>query len=225
MKNKYIFIPLILITLFYSCKKDNNAVNFHENYFPLTKGKFVEYDVTYIKHNSSTLHDTSYYVLKTLVGDTIIDNQGRIARKFYRHILNTQTQLFEISDLWTAIIDGERAELVEENQRILKLVFAPTLSKEWDMNAFNVYEPLLAFYENIHKPFSIGGFDFDSTITVIQERTEVTLIDYSLKTETYAKDVGLIYKYYKDLNINDFDTLNVVGGEEIYYRLKNYGVE
>ncbi len=225
MKNKYFFILLILIAMLYSCKKDNIAVNFHENYFPLSKGKFVEYDVTYIKHNSSTLHDTSYYVLKTLIGDTVYDNQGRVAWKFYRYIYNTTSQLYEIKDLWTAIIDGKRAELVEENQRIIKLIFAPTLSKEWDMNAFNVDDPLLAFYENIHKSVSINGLDFDSTITVIQERSDVTLIDYSLKTETYAANIGLISKYYKSIKISNFDTLNVNGGEELYYKIRNYGVE
>lgn len=225
MKVKIIISSLCLIILVFSCKKEK-TVNLHEDYFPLDKGRFVEYDVTYIFHDDlAGRHDTTNYILKTVVGDTVIDNSGRIARKFYRYIFNNNIQQYKIKDLWTAIIDQGRAELVEENQRMIKMIFAPTIEKEWDINAFNGYSPLLATYENIHQPFTINGHSFDSTVTVVQEKMDVSLVEYRRKSEIYSKNVGLIYKVYKDLTITNFDTLHPKKGEELYYEVINYGKE
>jgi hypothetical protein len=220
------FVLFLSLFLLFSCKKDDEEVNLHENYYPLEIGRFVEYDVTYIYHDhNSGVHDTTKYKLKTVIGDTIIDNAGRIAHKFYRYIYNEFYEEYEVKDLWTCINDQHRLELVEENQRIIKLVFAPTLFKEWDMNAFNSFKPMLAYYENIHKPYETGAFDFDSTITVIQEKIEPNLIEYRRKTETYAANIGLVNKFYKDLTIANFDTLQPQRGEELFYQIINYGIE
>jgi hypothetical protein len=51
------------------------------------------------------------------------------------------------------------------------------------------------------------------------------LISYSKKYKVYAKNVGLFSKFYKDLKINNFDTLKVLNGVELYYTLRNYGIE
>jgi hypothetical protein len=215
-----------MLFLVISCKKKSNDVDLHENYYPLTQGLYVEYDVVEINIDAvSNVFDTLKYVLKTKIGDTIIDNSGRIARKFYRYKYDELFQEYKVKDLWTTIVDQYRAELVEENQRSIKLVFAPTLQKEWDINAFNSYQPLNAYYENIHKSVTIGNLKFDSTVTVIQEQIEPNLIEYRRKIEIYAKNVGLIKKYYKDLTISNFDTLQVKKGTEIYYTIKSFGIE
>eukprot|EP01041_Mallomonas_annulata_P026367 gene26367-47662_t len=149
-----VILSFLVIFVFVSCKKDDEVVNFHHEYFPLVKGTFVEYQVTETYYVNS-VDSSKTYKIKTVVGDTIIDNSGRVARKFYRYIFDVQEQKYVVKDLWTAIIDQERAELVEENQRMIKLVFAPTLSKEWDGNAFNVYEEAFLYYDKLHKPYKI----------------------------------------------------------------------
>lgn len=222
------YAALIALSLF-SCKKNDDTVDFHHEYFPLEEGTFVEYDVTEISHyGTPTKSDTINYRLKTVVGDTVIDNSGRIARKFYRYIFDEITQAYKVKDLWTAIIDQERAELVEENQRLIKLVFAPTSSKEWDMNAFNSYDPAYAYYDvqnkKIHVPNTYGSLSFDSTLTVIEEDSVPTAISFKNKYEVYAKGVGLVKKCYQDLVVN-FDITKPISGTEIFYTVTNYGVE
>lgn len=217
---------MVLFLIATSCKKTKTTINFHEDYFPLEDNRFVEYDVTRISHDHvAGKHETTNYVLKTIIRDTVIDNSGRIAKKFYRYIFDNIFQEYKVKDLWTAIIDEYRAELVEENERIVKLVFAPTLGKEWDINAFNSKDPLLAYYENIHKPLTVNNYHFDSTVTVVQEKMDPNLVEYRRKIEVYAKNIGLVYKFYKDLTIKDFDTLQPQKGEELYYSIKNYGIE
>lgn len=215
----------ILCLLVFSCKKEKEHVDFHHDYFPLQPGTFVEYEVTQIKHDDvSDVHDTIKFQMKTIIGDTVIDNTGRVARKFYRYVYSNSLQKYVVQDLWTAIIDQERAELVEENQRVIKLVFAPTLSKEWDMNAFNSYDPVLVYYEKIHKPFKVDELSFDSTITVEEDST-LNFIQYKRKFEVYAKGIGLIKKHYQDFTINNFDYSFPILGDELFYVIKNFGVE
>jgi hypothetical protein len=226
MTKRILYSSLIIGLIFVSCKKNEVEVDFHLDYYPMENGHFVEYDVTEIYHDeNSGIHDTANYRLKTVIGDTIIDNSGRVARKIYRYIFNEQTNEYQAKDIWTGLIDQYRFELVEENQRLIKLVFSPTLNKEWDMNAFNSFEPIYAYYENIHKPLSYGSIDFDSTITVVEEIMDANLIEYRRKIEVYAKNVGLVSKYYKDLTISDFDTLKVKRGNELFYTIVGFGVE
>ncbi|MCE3296259.1 MAG: hypothetical protein K0R65_1973 [Crocinitomicaceae bacterium] len=225
MHKNHLIFALVLFTALLSCKKEDNEVDFHHEYFPLDEGTFAEYTVTRIYHDdASDIHDTTVYTLKTVIGDTVIDNEGRVARKMERYVFNTLLQEYKIQDVWMAIIDQERAELVEENQRKIKLVFAPSLTKEWDMNAFNSYDPVILYYKNIHKPFTAGSLDFEKTVTVEEDSTK-NLIQYKRKFEVYAEGVGLVRKHYQDFSINNFNETLPVKGEEIFYTIINYGKE
>jgi hypothetical protein len=224
--SKFGFLSLLLTFAFFSCKKDQANYDLQYSYFGLKEGRYIDYDVLEIHHDatSSIPHDTTRYQLRTLIGDTIIDNEGRIARKFIRFKRNNAADSWVQTDVWTTIIADRRAELVEENQRVVKLVFEPTESKEWNINAFNSYPELNAYYRNIHEKQTINGVYFDSTLVVEQEDF-FSLIDYRRKYEVYAKNVGLLQKYYKNLVINGFDTLNVKSGDEIFYNCIGFGFQ
>jgi len=229
MKFHYLYFGLLLLGLTFvtSCKKDNDPPKFHYEYFDLTPGRYIDYDVMEVEHDITLAveHDTDRYQLRTYIGDTIIDNEGRVARKFIRYKRPDASSPWVFSDVWTTIISGNRAELVEENQRMIKLVFAPTLSKEWNINAFNMNSEVLAYYRDIHESQSIGALNFDSTLVVEIVNEEPNFIAYKRKFEVYAKHVGLVYKHYKDLSIVSFDTLNVTKGTESYYRCIGYGFQ
>ncbi len=220
---KKLFCLFAVLFFLFSCKKNKDTVDLHYDYYPLEKGTFVEYEVTHMRYN--IIKDTITYRLKTVIGDTVIDNEGRIARKFYRYIYSDIYNEWKIKDLWTTIIDQNRAELVEENQRVIKMVFAPTKEKEWDINAFNIFSPFEAYYEDIHEPFTINGKSFDKTVKVVQEFAEPNLIQYKNKYEIYAKGVGLIEKTFIDIRYNNFDSSNPTSGEQLFYKLVNYGKE
>lgn len=229
MRNYRIFICLlVLLSLAVpACKKQSPPPNFHYAYFDLTPGRYIDYDVMEIEHdiNAATQHDTNRYQLRTLIGDTVIDNEGRIARKFIRFKRPNSSSSWVQTDLWTAIIASNRAELVEENQRIIKLVFAPTISKEWNINAFNMYPEKNAYYDAIHDSKTIGLLTFDSTLVVEIADVGDNLIKRERIFEVYAKGVGLVRKYYKDISIMSFDTLNVTGGSESFYTCIGFGVQ
>jgi len=226
MARLYISLMVLLIVAVVSCKKQDPAPQFHYDYFDLTQGRYIDYEVMEINHDvdQAIEHDTSYYQLRTLIGDTAIDNQGRIARKFFRYTRPNSAGTWVLSDVWTALITENRAELIEENQRIIKLVFAPTISKEWNPNAFNIYNEMTSYYRDIHDSQTFGALFFDSALVVEQEDF-FSLVDKKRKYEVYAKGIGLVHKYYKDLIISNFDTLNIQKGQELFYTCFAYGIQ
>lgn len=207
------------------CKKDTQKVNLHTDYFDLTQGRYIIYDVMEISHSQGAAgSDTSVYQLKTVIGDTITDNAGRIARKFYRYTRDSASGVWDLKDVWTTIIADYRAELVEENQRVVKLVFAPTLEKNWDANAYNQFPKLECYYDEIHKSYTVGAHQFDSTITV-EQADELNLIQYKRKYEVYAKGIGLVKTHFRDLEINNFDVTDIDEGKELFMNFVSTGFE
>ncbi len=195
------------------------------DYFPQTQGRYVVYSVHEVVVDAQiNQKDTFDYFIKTVIGDTIIDNEGRIARKFERYKSTDAAGPWSIQDVWTSIIDGPRAELVEENNRTIKLVFAPSEDDEWDMNAYNTLDPLDCYYSGLHESYSLGGNAFSSTVTVEQEDFS-SFIDSRRKYEVYARGVGMVYKYYKDFIIINGNPNNVKKGRLLIMSAVSFGQE
>jgi hypothetical protein len=226
---KHISIILLSVLFFFinGCKKKSSEkIDMHFNYFGLIEGRYVIYDVKEMSHDVALnpQHDTISYQLKTVIGDETTDNQGLKAREFKRYKRATINDKWVISDIWTSVIDNYKAQLVEENQRVIKLIFAPTINKKWNPNSFNSLDSLQFYYTNIHIPYTLGNLAFDSTL-MVQDDDFFSLIDYKVNKEKYATNVGLISKTFKNLTIANFDTLNVKKGNEIHYKCIEYGFE
>lgn len=220
------FVCTVLLLTATCCRDKVSAPEFGFEYFGWEEGKYVTYKVTSIFHDSALVpaHDTNYYILKTVVGEISEDNLGRPARKLFRYTYDFESEELLDQRVWRGIIADSRAELIEENQRIIRLVFAITPEKTWDINAFNTREEMETSYRSIHQPLVRDNYSFDSTVTV-EYQDFFSLVDYRVKYDIYAKNVGLIQRWYKDLDIQNFDTLNIKKGRELHYRLIDYGTE
>ena len=225
LKWTYIFI---LFMSFLSCGKEDNEkpLVFFETYYPLEFGTYIDYYVQEITHDdlSSIPHDTLHYYLRTLIEDTVIDNEGRLAYKYIRKTRIDTSDVWQISDVWTTLKNENKIELTEENRRKVKLVLPPNDFTMWDANIYNSLSAVNCFYEDIHQPFSINSLSFDSTIRIQQEDV-LNLVAYKKKYEVYANHVGLVKKYFKDLVISNFDTLNITSGTELIYNCIDFGTE
>ena len=227
MTNKHYYFSILLLSIvLFSCKK-NPVPDFYHEYFGMKQGRYVIYDVIEIVHDDAlNQHDTSIYQLKTVWADIYIDNEGREAREFKRSVRPTENDPWVEQDIWTGIIDGIRAELVEENQRVVKLVFAPTLNKEWDANAYNLSGEQTCFYRDIHGDTIIDNVEYEQTLVVEQDQFN-SFIDSVHRYDMYAADIGLIFKYERDLHyqINQQSQLYLNEGTERYYRIVSTGFE
>lgn len=227
MKATFYYISFIFLFATLASCDPNPAPEFHHEYFGLEEGRYVIYDVTEMVHDDGlNLHDTTIYQLKTVWADTFVDNENRTAREFHRYVRPTENDPWVLQDIWYGIIDGIRAELVEENQRVVKLVFAPTQNKIWDANAYNQDEERLCTYRDIHGDTLIDNAAFDPTL-VVEQDPFYSLIDSVRRYEMYAKGVGLIYKYDRDLHyqINAQSQIYLNEGTEKYYRFVSTGIE
>jgi hypothetical protein len=223
------FLILITSLFFDACEKAMNKQPIQdkfESYFGLTPGRFIIYNVREISHDETAdiKHDTINYQLKTVIGDTIIDNAGRIARKYLRFKRANTTEKWVLLDVWTTLIDGNFAELVEENQRVIKMLFPVSSKTTWNQNAFNSNSSLNCSYDKVHKSLWQNGMQFDSTLRIEQENKR-NLVEYKRKYEVYGNRIGMISKNFKDLKISNFDTLNIKSGHEIIYTCTDFGIE
>lgn len=219
---------VFLGTLFFgllSCK-ESESVDFGFDYFPMEEGTFVEYEVLEVFHDVNIIpqHDTTKYRLKTKIGEEIIDNSGRPVRKFFQLKFDLQSGELINERVWTRVSDNGRGEVVEENQRMIKMVFAVKNNKEWNVNAFNDLTKQYAFYSNVDESQTINNFYFEKTAKVNYEDF-FSLVDYRKKHEVYAKGIGLVERSFKDFTIQNFDTTAIQKGTEIYYKLIDFGVE
>lgn len=219
---KHLLIVFLSLIILVACKKSEDPPYFGYEYFGLTEGRFVSYDVMEISHDG--ISDTTRYILKTVVGEDIIDNEGRTAKRLYRYAYDWQTEELFDERVWTSIIDQGRGEVVEENQRKIRMIFAISIDKTWDVNAFNPEDEQEVFYEDINKPYTINGIAIDSSVRVEYD-DNINLIEYDRKYEVYGKNIGLIHRSFKSLDISNFDTTDIQNGTEVYYTLRDYGVE
>lgn len=223
---KRLFLFVILVSSLVACKKSEvEAIDWHYDYYDLTPGRFIIYDVVEITHSQGAAgSDTNVYQLKTVIGDTITDNEGRIAREFLRYKRSNASENWVLTDLWTTIIADYKAELVEENQRVVKMVFVPTINKSWDANAKNTLGELECYYDELHNNYAVGSQLFDSTF-IVEQADDLNLIKYERKYEVYANGIGLIKKHYRDLNINNFNIEDINDGKELFMEIVSYGIE
>jgi hypothetical protein len=223
----FILSVISLTFVVYSCKKvEGDTFNFHYDYYPLEEGTFVVYEAMDIAHDRQALiqSDTNRYYLRTVIGESFVDNSGSEAHKFFRYEKLSLDDEWELKDVWTTRLYGQRIELVEENDRVVKLVFPCNEEKLWDINAYNIYDKISASYppELLHKPGVFGTFVLNSTIRVDVDKDFNLVKDINM-FEVYAKGVGLVQKHFKQNRIQNFDTLNIDYGRETHYRMIDFG--
>lgn len=211
-----------------ACKKDppNHAIIYGYEYFPTTIGAYKTYDVLEIFHDIALepQHDTIRYQIKEVLAEFLIDNEGDTAQKIKRYFRESDTSAWILQDIWTQKRTASTAEVVNENGRGIKLVFAIAYDRFWNGNALNNDAEISCYYEDIYLPFTLNETLYDSTVRVEKENF-ISFIDYRRDYEIYARDIGMIKSVYKDLEIDNSDTLDIQKGPELFYTLIDFGIE
>lgn len=218
-----LLLALVAVFVVSSCKKKDDTYDMGYAYFPLNQGHYVIYSVREVYVDQPVqIRDTFDYFLKTVIAGNITDNSGRTVQQYERYYGPSANGPWSIHDVWTAVNDGSRAELVEENNRTIKLVFAPSEDDEWNMNAYNTLDEMECYYSNINGSYTLGSQTFSATVTVEQEDFS-SYIDSRRKYEVYAKGIGLVHKYYRDFIINNGNPNSLKKGRLLEMKLVSYG--
>ncbi len=178
-------------------------------YFPLEVGKYAVYEVdsTIFDPTGDTMVFSSKTLVKEEVVDTISDNNGETLYKIERYQRKADTLPWQVSKVFTASIQDNKAILTEDNLRFIKLVFPARKNAAWNGHVhFNpslivtvAGESLEMFkgwaykIESIGEQDTVGTLTFDDVLTVREANNE-NLIELRRSNVKYAKGIGLIYR-------------------------------
>ncbi|MCC7028923.1 MAG: hypothetical protein IT257_01370 [Chitinophagaceae bacterium] len=240
MKNA-ILLLLLSATCFTACKRQvvpADDVELGKDYFPLSIGHYVEYDVdSFLYNDFQKSIDTFHFELKDVVESEFTDNSGRKSFIINRYKRQDATYPWKENLTYYATETPFNIEVVEDNLRFIKMVFPVKVNTKWDGN---IYLPATLStelkwlsgweykYVNINEPYNTGFLNFDNTVTinhvdfVVGDSLDVN--NYSERTysrERYAKNVGLISRevVYWDYQS---ETTKYRKGFVIIYRAKNH---
>lgn len=214
-KLAFIFFGVFIIA---SCseKKVDYTVPGLEEYFPVTVGKYITYrlDSTVLtQFGADTI--VRHYRVRDLVDAEITDGLGRKAYRVLRTISDSAgvTPYVNNNTFMFVPQQGDWTERVENNLRFMSLRNPISEGFTWKGNSFidalSVNSPVRYLYDwdyvyqDVGKPFTVGGHTYENTITILQRDEEFPegpfdktqpykQWDYSI--EVYAKGVGLVYK-------------------------------
>jgi len=217
--------------MFCSCKKETlvgTAADISSGYFPLRQGNWIIYNVDSVAHltddDGTDQPDTSianfHFKIKEVVDTSFIDGEGKLAYRIMRYRQTNDTLPWDFESVWVASVTGNSAQRVEDNIRYIKLSFPINIHTTWNGNAYNEFTEEEYSYTEVHAPFSLGTFHFDSTITVLQAEDNNFLTSI-YKEEKYAQNVGMIYKQKDSLAYNGIQ--QVINGFEYKETIEAYG--
>jgi hypothetical protein len=186
---------------------DNDALGL--KYYPLTKGKFIIYEVDstiYTELPKDTIIYT--YLIKEKIADSFLDNEGQPAIRLERYIKKYDANkvydsiAWTIKEVWMINANKQSIQVVEGNVRYTKLLFPIQEKISWNGNAKNTIGEWLYTYDYIEKSESIHATTFDNVLKVKQKEYR-TLISYENYQEKYAKNIGLVYREITNLLSNN----------------------
>lgn len=204
-----VFLAFAFTVFFQSCKdtKDNYNIDYSYNYYPIDSGHYVIYEVDSIlyTYNGQYTRDTARYQIKELITDTFYDGENNLCYRLETFKRYSSSAQWEVYKVWKIERTPTTLLKTEDDLKFVSLVFPPAEGEEWNGNIYlpssgiyGVFQDWNYTYSLIHKPYSINGFSFDSTLTV-EEIDDESLIEKRLRKQVYAAGVGMIYREWEVL--------------------------
>jgi len=219
---------ILLVAVIFSCKKSETPViDFGYDYYPVTIGSWISWDVDSIGHQPGNFADTFQYQIKELIESAFIDYAGRQAYRIERFYRNNASENWWLKDVWMVVFTATKAEKVEENVRYVRLVFPVRENQFWDGNALNTQNVWNYSYTSIGNSYAVGSGVFAEAAEVFQEGYN-NLIEKQQGTEVYARGIGLVYKSVVDISTQFQYSINptapnINGGYELTMTYLDHG--
>ena len=223
---KYLFFSfIVLVSFFFSCKKDEviHTEGPYYHYAPTDTGRWILYDVDSTFYSVFTNPRATRYKFQILerIDSTYIDSQGRPTQRLERFRRDSSGGPWhqEVT-VWTSTLTLQRYERVEDNVRYVKLGFPIRANATWDGNDFNVQPEDIYEYDDVHVEYMLGTFNFDSTL-IVKRGNPPNFIERKNGIEIFANHVGMIYKEFYNLDIQQFTDTS---GTTYFYTMVGYGL-
>ena len=212
--HRYVILNLLVILLIMSCKKESTKLIYDDagDYLPLIPGKYIIYQVDSIVYlNLGTQKEVRSSVIQEKVDTSEFDQLGRKSFRIVQLTRNTNdTNKWTFTGAYRVTPVSGKIEVVQQNQRFIKLVSPIIQNYKWRGNAFiNTTSSLeLAYLDNWEYTYEETGsnqtfnnINYKDCINVLQNNDTIGNpgnknffwgINYS--REIYARNIGLVYK-------------------------------
>ena len=212
---KNILLPLLILLLFTSCKKESEIFETAalSDYYPLQVGKYISYNLdSTIFVNFGKDRKVVSYQVKDVVDAEITDNLGRPSYRIIRFSRKNAGDAWLANNTFVVTRTDKSLEVVENNLRFIKLTSPVKADNSWRGNSYidtytsgndmRYLDNWDYIYDSVSMPLNVQSFNFENTIKVFQRDEEigdpqVSGTGYAEKTfsmEKYAKEVGLVYR-------------------------------
>lgn len=185
----------IIVTILSSCNEsqiiDPSTLGY--DYFPAEVGQYRIYDVEEIQFRI-TGFDTTIYQLRETIFDSIVslDQTTFLVR---RDIRMTDLDEWESDSIWTITPTDLYVAVAENNIPFIKMTFPVRLGAEWDGNSLNARGSQTYYYQSVtESPFV--EVSVEDQIRVILEDIPDNTTGIDLRSEVYARGIGLVEKDY-----------------------------
>ncbi len=215
---------LVLGVTIISCKKTiSYPGNVLTNYYmPLQVGKYITYRMDSLNFYFYGQNDTiTSYLAKDSVEQKTVDGTGATVWLVTRYLSDTTGSFWSPSLTYVVSPSSAAIDVTEDNLRFIKLGVPMDQGFSWTGNTYlpyNPYQDLFSYsdyinltlsdwnyvYTEVNQPFTVAnGMTFDSATTILQiaDSSNVPITNpnaFASNTywsETYAKHIGMIYRY------------------------------
>lgn len=186
------------------CNKfiEPETVDFGYKYYPIEIGQYRTYYTQVINYNLTGSVDTTDYLTKELVEDTVRYSDGSLKYVLGRYSKELDEVDWHKDSLWAVFTNYTNVVVSEGNVDYIKLSFPVEESLEWDGNALNAEDKEIYKLSNLRQPYSYDTLNYENTLTVVQadllDPIKISNDDYRI--EVFALDVGLVYKLKKKID-------------------------
>ena len=226
--NRLILISIVISFITASaCKKENNTTveDFGYSYYPYQQGSFVEYEVDELIYDDffePVKIDTLHYFVREVLDSNFEDNTNRPSVRISRYRREQDTSIWQLTDVWYATKTAKRLEVVEENQRIIKLAFPLRLGNTWDGNALNINNSTNFRVTKLDQQEAINNITLGEIVEVEHYNIQ-NLIETRYSSERYAKGIGLVFKAFVDLDMEVSG--EITSGTKRIMNYKTHGID
>jgi hypothetical protein len=193
---------MIALAVFVSCKKVEQPAENDANYYPVYIGKSSIYRVDSINFDAfRKVSDTFQYYVKESIEELFSESPKQIWL-VNRYLSRDSQSTWQLNAQFLLEKSSDFVKVKEYNVDLVKIIFPIIERKSFNINTFNSFEIRNARLLLVDQPKKIEQVKYDKCTQVFVQN-DSNFFEQKRHIEYYARAIGLIYKEYIDITIQN----------------------